>query len=433
MKVVDCLKKMNKSYPANSNRLLELKQYYMSMYRYYMVKLFDGNYIDDPTVFNERQLYANIVDMNIKGVVDSSGSIELTSERVEYAYYKNNDTSVDSFLECLYYALKYREASVNLDLFHETFPKNVSLNMKFEGAKVVSRTGLQLNKATLCTMLSSGYTLDCKDIKEDLWEIAMKELGVPECDWYLDGLFDSDLTHEQEVQCINIILNGRTIIKGKYSNVLSKWLHEHKWSAENNMTLSKVGLIDYIYFTLSDLVFNAFSKIINSVDEDTVMAIVGDTVYFKKKIEHYVIPISSFAVSSGYPEEIYTSGPMVFGYMGEGYSREYLDEEEIRYMGIPVSTYTDSGELVYLYDREQVSIDCPTWFKDNEANLDFEVVDWLNPFKDPESLPYKIFDICKEGLGGKLGILDVQDYTHKEIETAKKKVMKALLKIIKED
>lgn len=427
MKVVECLKKMNKSYPANSNRLLELKQYYTSMYRYYMIKLFDNNFINDPTILDEKQLYSNIVDMGIKGMVNTLGTIELTAERVEYAYYKNNDAVVDDFLECLYYALKYREASNNLDLLHETFPKNISLNMILRGSKIVSKTGLKLNKATLCTMVGSGYTLDCINIKGDLWNIAMELLDIPEDEWSSDGILDSDLTHEQEVQCIDILLNGRVSIKGKYSDKLIEWLHDHKWSSDNLMTLSKVGMLDYIYFNSSDSVLNALYKVINSVDPDSIAAIVEDTIYIKKKMEYYVIPTSSFVVKSGYPEEVYTVGPLILGYMGEGYTREYLDEEDIRYMGIPVSTYTDEGELIYLYDREQVFMDCPTWFKEN-GDIYFEKVEWSNPFK-ADSLPHKLFEICKEGQDGKLGILEMGNYTYKDIVSAKKKVMNALLKL----
>ena len=431
MKVADCLKRMNKSCPINSSRLLELKQYYISMYRYYMIKLYDNNFINDPTMLDKKQLYSNIVDMGIKGMVDSSGTIILTSERVEYAYYKNNDTVAEDFLECLYYTLKYREASHNLDLLYETSSKSISLNMILRGSKIVSRSGLKLNKSNLCAVIGSGYTLDSISIKDDLWNIAMKELGIPEDEWLSDGLLDSDLTHEQEVQCIDILLNGKTALKGKYSDKLVSWLHDHKWSSDNLMTLSKVGMLDYIYFNMSEVVLSAIYKVLNSVNPDDIVAIVEDTVYLKKKMEHYVIPISSFAIKSGYPEEIYTVGPLIYGYVGEGYTKEYLCEEDIRFMGIPVSTYTDEGELIYLYDREQVSINCPTWFKEN-GDIYFEKVSWSNPFKSG-SLPYKLFEICKEGQNGALGVLEMGNYTYKDIQTAKNKVMNALLKLAGDD
>lgn len=434
MKVVDCLKKMNKAYPANLNRMLELKQYYISMYRYFMVRLFDGNFIDDPTILNEKQIYANIVELGIKGMVNSSGSIELTSECVEYAYYKNKDDLARTFLGNLYYALKYRESSVNLDLFHETFTKSVSLNMRLVGAKVVSRSGLKLDKSTLCTMVSSGYTLECVEIKEDLWNIAMKELGIPEEEWCSDGLFDKDLSHEEEVSCINILLNGRTLLNGKYADILSKWLLEHKWSSENAMTLSKVGLVDYIYSNSSDSVLSALSRVINSYNEEDVMAIVGDTVYIKKPIKDFTIPVSMFSVSSGYPEELYCAGSLIYGYSGEGYPVEYLQEEDIRFMGLPVVSCTDEDVLVYLYDREQVGVEYNTWFKENGVNLEYDLPNWVNPFsKDPESLQYQLFEICRNGQNGVLGKIDASKFTYKEIEAAKKKVAKALVKIIGEE
>ena len=47
---------MNRKAKVKLKRLMEVKKYYLSLYRCYMMMLYDKGYIDDPTVLNKNKL-----------------------------------------------------------------------------------------------------------------------------------------------------------------------------------------------------------------------------------------------------------------------------------------------------------------------------------------------------------------------------------------
>ena len=93
-----------------------------------MLKLYDKGYISDPTVFNNSEMYFNVLDLDIKPMYDSLGRIILSSERVAFSMLKANTEQKD-FLSLLYPVLIYREYSNDLDIFYETFRKVLNLKL----------------------------------------------------------------------------------------------------------------------------------------------------------------------------------------------------------------------------------------------------------------------------------------------------------------
>ena len=425
MKVVDFIKKVNAKKPLNANKVLELKQYYLSMYRYNMVRLYDLGYIDDPTVFKETQIYKNIIDLKILGMYDLSGKIQLATEWVSYAYHKNRSTEQQEFLTILYYVLKYREYSNDLDRFYETYNKGISLQLYYQGSRVVTRSGIVPSRGSLMCLVQKNETLSELTIKDSLWLIAMKELNIPENDWYSDGLFDAGLSHAEEVAFINILLNGEVSLSGKYANLLEEWLYNHKWS-DSKMTNVRKGLVDYIYVSYSDFVYKAMFDVVNSVPEDTLVAIYEDTVYVKRPIQRYNVPVGYFAIEAGYEDTLLSDTNAIFGYTGEGYLRDYLNEEGIPYIGIPVKVIHPDMSESYIYDREQVSIEADTWFSQSNVCFEFDEMYKENPFKEQDSLPHILFDIYVSAQKGNLGFIDTSKYSIKKIEQAKIKVARKL-------
>ena len=77
MKVVEFINAANKKTSVKVDRLMDMKRFYLSMHRVHMVYLYDKGYINDPTKFDEKQIYSNIVDMRIKGMISMSGEIIL--------------------------------------------------------------------------------------------------------------------------------------------------------------------------------------------------------------------------------------------------------------------------------------------------------------------------------------------------------------------
>lgn len=426
MKVIEFIKKSNRKKNLSSDRLLELKQYYMSMYRHYMMQMYDKGYISDPTVFDKKQILMNIVDLKVKGIYNISGVLQLNSKWVEYAYHKNDNEEVKDFLNVLYDVLKYREYSNDLDMFYEKFGLSVNLQLTQEGARVSSKSSINISRGCLCSMIPSGKTLKVVNIRDSLWEQAMEILGIPEEDWYIDGLFDSDLSHEQEVNNINIILEGKIKCDGKYSSNLEDWLFKHKWSSDG-MSINKQGLVSYIYSSKSNKVFEALSEKLNSVEPNKVLAFQGDEIYLIEDIVNYKIPISHFALISGYEDTLVCESNYLYGYIGEAYDTNYLEEEKIGYIGIPIKIVTEGNEE-YLIDREQVDIHTETWFSIENVDFYYEESDLKNPYKDENSLNYKMFEIFKNAQKGIIGSISLEEHSLKEIEKSKKQVSAKIIK-----
>lgn len=425
VKILDYLDKCNTKYSVNMSRMLELKQYYLSMYRFYMVKLYEKGYISDPTIFSKKEVLQNILDLHISGVFDITGSARLEEDWLSYVKYVNkNNKEVSEFIDLLYLAVKYRDYSLELDLFSEEFIKTISLKLTFVGSKIVPRNKMKLSKGSLQCIIPQGKKLSTVNIKSQLWDIAMVVLGIPKEHWYLDGLFDKRLTHEQEVECINILLDGQTSVEGKYSEKLKDWLFNHKW-LKGGMYKEKQGLISYIYLNMTDEVFSALQEELGKLDPEKVKAIIEDTIYFEDEVTEYKIPISYFTVAT-FEEDLLLEGNEMFGYTGEAYSKEYLEEEGIPFVGLPIRVVLDDQSKVYLYDREQVETESETWFSYNEVDFEFEDLEIENTFKEG-TLPHELLDIYINAQKGELGTISAE-YTLKEIETAKMKVAKMLLR-----
>lgn len=426
MKVVEFIKKANQKKTLSFNRLIELKQYYMSMYRHYMLKMYNENYIDDPTVFDRKQIIQNIVDLDVKGLYDLSGVLHLDTKWIEYAYPKNKSKEAKDFLELLHSALKYREYSEDLDMFYEKFNLSVSLSLVQEGARVSLRSRLHVSRGSLCAMTSKGNTLKVLNIRVALWKLGMQILEIPEEDWESDGVLDSDLTHEQEVHNVNILFEGLVKCDGRYATKLEEWLFKHKWSSDK-MSITKQGLVSYIYSSKSNEVFAALSEKLNSVDPLEVLALQEDEVYIIQNIKNYKIPVSSFALVSGYEDNMVCDNNALYGYVGEAYDMNYLNDEGFSYMGLPVKVMTSDSEL-YLIDREQIDMQSDTWFSVENIDFYYEELDWKNPYSDKDSLNYKMFEIYKDAQIGILGSVSLEDYTLKDIELSKKQVTAKIVK-----
>ena len=119
---VDSLIRFNSSRKQKTKlkRLMEVKRYFLSLYRCYCVMMYDKNYLRDPTRFNEKEIIKNMVDMGIDDTINHVGRVDLSSEHILFAFLKNRDNKEKSeFLELLYHMLRYREFSIKIDRVYE--------------------------------------------------------------------------------------------------------------------------------------------------------------------------------------------------------------------------------------------------------------------------------------------------------------------------
>ena len=387
-------------------RMTEVKSYYISMYRTYMVKLYDMNYIDDPTKFNENLIIKNIVELGINDFFTYTGKVDLSSEHALFALYKNKeDAEKKEFLECLYNVLKYREYSTKVDNIYEEFgyrdsvSNTIRIAMYPKGASIVQRSGLVFDEAMARCISSFEEDTKCVCINDRIWGIAMELLEIPKEDWYTDGIFDEKLTHSEEVECMEGILNGTyKITKGKYQKRLHKWLSSHIWDSDPSYKLDSVGLFDYIFSSKVKEVEAIINKVLTGIDtsEDcTVLAIQKNRIYYNKPRTSIELPFGIFAVvcDARCEEYMLPNFNVVNGYTGELYSFERLLEDDIDYVGCPVTLNISNTETDLFYDLEQTSIVSKTWFENVEdISIVFDkTIKENNPFKKG-TLEWNLFE-----------------------------------------
>lgn len=431
MQLAEYLKRVNKKETLKQSTIVAQKMYYMGMYRSYMFQLYAMCYIDDPTKFNASQIYGNISDLKISGMSNISGRVLLNTAQVSYALCKNKDNpEATNFLLLLYKVLKYRELSRELDsLWDENnyscdcAQQKVSLNLKLVGPMFCSKGVYKIGAGTL-SCFHPGYKVVENNINNFLWDLGMKELGIPKCDWYADGVFDSQLSHQEEIDNMCLFFDGVVLpSSGKYTKTLEDWLFKHKWSSEGWTTVRQ-GLLNYLYYGYSDEIFAYESKL---VENENVIAVVENKVYLKEAIKNYHIPVSLFSVLADEKDELMCNASMLDGVTGEFYSTGYLDSNNIKYVGCPVLLHTSVKETELFYDLEQVDLKHDTWFVDRAVDFLFaDNVDY-DDVKLSE-LGTLIYKIVQDSYVGKLvGSIELtEDVSIQDIEVAKTQVMKVL-------
>ena len=436
MKLYQVVATVNKKALVKTQRLLDLKRYYASMYRHYMVRMYDKSYIDDPTKLDGRQIRRNILDLNIKGLRDISGSIQLTPEQLQYAIYKNSNTGEESvnFLYDLYQIMKYRNYSRDIDALYDTFDfagntkQKVFLNLKMVGPLVETLKPFRISKAVLNCLLPIDKTVGTVSFNDKVWDIAMKELCIPEKDWFKPGLFDRSLSHEEEVECCKILLEGSVELDGKYAGVLTEWLKSHKW-LEKGMSNTRKGLFDYVFSAYSEEMYNCESFIFSKLEEEgkRILAISDSTIFFEQDMDEFKFPIGYFTIESGEEDNEMYYGNALNGYTGEVYSKEYLDEEGIMYVGCPLELNVGVREKRLYYDIEQVDLICDSWFKSSGIEWEFDEKEDYSFDKYPEgSLEYQIYNLYRKAqFGEPVGCISCPDSV-KALEDAKKNIMKCI-------
>lgn len=402
-----------------------------------MIKLYDLGFISDPTKFNRKEILANIVELEIDGLVDIKGRILLTSHQVGYAMRKNKESEeAFLFLSLLRETLKYKEYSDSLDVLYEEFFKGLqsvklTFGLKYKVGNVYSKYPLSLNKGVFECFVGVDQNVVEYNINDEIWNIAMKVLGIPEEDWLKDGLFDKHLTHDEEVKFIDILLDGVVDLDGLYSEVLVKWLSEHKWS-EQKLTINEYGLYKYLFTTEdSYIISEKVKEKIASIQEngDTVLYFNYGVIYATAKRDYIRIPVSQFVLT--YDEDVESLGHPrnnVEEYTGEAYCKSYLDNNNIQYVGCPIELYVEENVVDYFIDVEQTEMThYRSWFDVSTARLDFEDGK-LVQINDSYPLDTRLKGLLKNSEKGEtVGVLKY-NFTEKEMLKAKTTLYQSLIR-----
>ena len=204
------------------------------------------------------------------------------------------------------------------------------------------------------------------------------------------------LSHDEEVECIEGILNGYFKVQGGASEKLKEWLMAHRWSAETKWKSDSMGLYDYIFSTYAQRVEKVITEKINKIAETgTVIMVDSDCIYYNTPKEFINIPYGVFSVvcGEGGEEKLLPDSSNIYGYTGEAYSLNRLKEDGIVYVGCPILINTSLVGVGLYYDIEQTDIQSKTWFGDmDDVSIEFEDEGFKkNPFSK-SSLAYKLLD-----------------------------------------
>ena len=423
---------------VKSKRLMFLRGYYLSMYRVYMVKLFDDCYISDPTVFNEKELFRNIAEMSITDMFGNSGGLRLNYAQTRFAYLKATEDTKKTFLYNLMNALKYRDMCLYLDKvyedcgFREAPTTRLKINMCLQGAMILAKSGVVFNKVIADCLTDFEDEVMTLSFNEYLWCLSMHELGIPKEDWRKDGLLDGKLTHEAEVECAEGILNGVfKVTGGLYTDKLLEWLKNHPWG-ENRMSIDSKGLYDYIfidrYFEINSVI-DALTNVIVQDPDSSLLGVYGSTVYYKQKRKTFEVPMGLFQVVNDMEEDerVLPAGTCIQGLTGEFYSVDRLEEDGIGYAGCPM-VIEFGKECLIVYDREQTDVMFESWYSFNEAVFSFSEEEGDNAPKSPFILGtvsdelYKGYVNSLKSADGLLATINVSSFA--QFEQAKKEVWK---------
>ena len=380
---------------VKTQRLIDLRGYYLSMYRVYMVRLYDACYISDPTIFDEKTLFKNIGEMGISDMTGYSGEIRLCYEQARFAYLRNNDETKREFLFNLMNALKYREYCLYIDKFYEWYGFSegnyvkVRLNMGMQGSKVCSKDVMGFNEVTAECLTNFEDEIQTLNIDEYIWCLAMQELGIPRSEWNEDGILVDKMAHSSEVKCIEGILNGVFKVHGgKYSDRLIDWLKVHPWG-NARMSIESKGLYDYVFATKGNEIKQVLELLLDLVEKDkdcTLVGMYGSKIYFKHPRKFLELPVGVFQIlnEADGSEDILSSCNCVMGMTGEFYTPDRLTEDGYGYAGCPVCVYKTATSSILVYDREQTNLRYETWFENTkEACITFTQEDADNAPESP--------------------------------------------------
>lgn len=438
MRVLEVVKTLNKKVTLKSDKLMELKKHYLGFYRIWMVKMYNEGYVSDPTKLDEKEIFSNIFDMGIKGMFTTSGCISCTTQQIKYAMSKHEeDEEIMSFLSMLYELIKYREYCLEVDNMYNYFnfevedKQKVCLNYKATGAMIQSACGFNVSRPSLTALISTEFEPAYVTINDFLWSLAMQILEIPQEDWEKDGLFDKDLSHTQEVESMELLLDGCVNLTGTYSELLTNWLLEHKWS-DSKMFINSKGLYSYLFNSNTLDILEQQAEILQDLKNRNIniLAILSNKIYYAKERSYMYLPMSCFSVVVEDEDIVMDNNPLN-SVTSELYSHWYLTQEEVSYVGCPILVNVSWRREVMVYDIEQCSILSKTWFEDEDIVWSFRDKEDLGEIESPFDKG-TLEDILYKGcIGVEYGnlVCKVENkYTPKEFIAAKKNVMKYLEK-----
>lgn len=437
MKIYEFIKSINKKTDISDITIMEVKKHYLSLYRAYMVWLYDEGFISDPTTFNRKELYKNIVDMGITHISDVSGKINLSEDHIGYAAARHrDDDDISKFLSKLLNIVKYRNISRNIDKFYveggfsPDTSKKVSLNLTQSVSRIMVKGGYKVDDGILKCFNGINSAFEFISMNDMIYKVAIEELGIE--DNSQNSLFVKGLTREEEIKYAEIILNGLVTLDGVYADKLVEWLKGNKWSEDNKFSSKREGLYNWVVYVKSNDMQDRQSELLNKLLDEgkKVVCMKSNGFYILKDEKDTEFPVGMFVVNSDTPEgEVLPDINRLEGFTGEVYSLNYLLKNGLDYVGCPILLFADSKTKWYFVDKEQTEFkESISWFKHVDASLSFSKVEFIPELFKEDSTESKLYKLICDAEEGKLIGEFYCDLKRKALDNVKKAVAKKIFK-----
>ena len=437
MKVCELVDLLKKASTIKKSKVMDIKKYYISMFRAYMIELYDRGYISDPTTYNEIELRKNIVDLGITHLTNIAGSIVLDEDYIGYciAKYKDDEDKIE-FLNILLNVIKYRNIWLNIDKFYDSSfsgdtkdSKKLTMGIVMTGSKIYSKKGFKIDEGIIKCFRGLDTEVDFVSLNSYIYFRALEVLDL-DTRSSSESLFVKGLTIGEEIKYSHLILNGLVNLDGEYADILVNWLKKNKWSEGTRFSSQSEGLYNYILYIKSDDMLTTQARVLSEL-LDNNKEIVGarsDGFYVVNDGEYMPFPVGAFAIlSDDYDGEQMPIINKLEGYTGEVYSLNFLIENDIPYVGAPIELYIDNKTKGLFVDKEQTDMKhAISWFSDLGASIEFEGSIYKSGVFKSGTVEDDLYRLVGDSESG-IHVGNIRrSYIGKNLEKAKKVVVKEL-------
>lgn len=423
---------------------MEVKRKYLGFYRASLLKLYDLNYVSDPTCLNLQEIQDVLHERDSESLRDFQSGKEIislgvggkddwNSDHFGYLALINKDEDVKRLLEALRDMFYYREQVTQIDNFYNYHHsqleqgKSIKLEYRYVGSLVQPKGTYKICEGVIeCYYpLKNNEVVKYCSISPIIYNKLCEDLNAT------DGLI-TGLTKEEEIRYLPQFLNGdERVTKGldKTGKLVEK-LREYAWVTKGTRT--RTGYFNEILsaFNTSGIypVSETLNKCIEEYGLENIVGADSTGIYYKEKVDRKLASMGGFAIICSDTEMLFTNNLFgLDGISGEFYDVKYLDEQGILYLGCPINVryYDYYGNLrsVKCVDIEQTEFytegeSLNTWFSSSLNSIGFDDSPYESLFGEGscEEELHKLF--CDYHNGNPFGTLNAK-WTKEELDERK--------------
>lgn len=365
--------------------IMSAKRHYASLMSAYRVKLYDGCWISNASYVWENEVRDTITGTPelVDYLTTNSGEILLDNiGMLKFASWKlPPDDEIQYFLKDYIKYLEYRDCCKSIDIVYN------KLRVKRKGVTMMMhRDSIQIFYSKHFTNINKGFvsafypdkSIEVYDVRDKLYSLALEKLGLPDSN--KEGVFIKGLSREQEVELLDLILDG--IIKyeylnGVYAPILIEWLKTQK-EQQGVYAYSYLGFYTFLTKKSIDEVKACQDSVIEELQSKgkNIVCMSTDRIFCAEDLDETQFALSAFLLDY-YSQEDISEQNRLNGYTGEVLELSQTDIVEMQVTGCPIMINNNKKQLKKYYIREDIGvlnsgIGEDTLFEKHGADLSFD-------------------------------------------------------------